>query len=1166
MTTLPPLDKDPRGSNRETAQEGSESPETHATGAVDPPIQFDVVFSEEWVEINKRREACRASGECGVEYAAASGALPPNKLAGLALSGGGIRSATFCLGLLQGLNDAGLLHAFDYFSTVSGGGYVGGWWSAWLARTDEDQRGGEKIFPPAEQIVPETYSAQKSMRVGQADKPHMQGTKLMAAHRGNVGQERIADLLSAGNDPLHHLRLFGNYMTPRKGALSADTWRAVTIISRNILLTWLILLPLLVAAIIVGQLYFVLQPYSYGDIHSNYFFADPHVSSPRALTARLWLVAKPLFGIALWIVALTCAWMINSGEAGTRLIRRAGGAGALVVGIFFAMPCLILYRYLGRPSLAPYLLDPALIAWAILGVIVVFYACYLPRAEWAGEAGGEGAEPRARDDDIRRKREVRRTRIVRVHAKLLVLLAGTAFVLLFAGFGHELVNYLGSSEGIPAYATKAGGWAAVLLSVAGSIYTALKTAPSGGHDPREVSKTTLFSRVVFTVTPPLVLVVLAVLASWMVVVLLSHINRQYVVSQTFGAAASGGARDSSLIMLFTATTCAGIVLSLFFALVETNWRCGKGEAKCRAFRWLAVLLVVLALMTLLPLLNVGWIFSRDHLWWGLDLTNSRLNWLVALVVLTAHVGASFLILHRLAEDEERKPRPGRWALYGTIAVWIGWIMLTLLAFNSLRSVLFTDGSQVQFGTTRVLFGSLVVCFVFALLERFHGEGDNKRALSLLAVVYFASFVLLLFSWVGEGQMAAGESDAYKRLLLGQAVLGLLGTLLTWVVAFGWMADPNSLSLHLFYKSRLVRAYLGASNMLRGERLKEVTEAAEKDDVSLHALRNCERHAPYHLINTTLNLVGGRDLATAQRSSACFLLSKGFCGSTRTGYRRTEEYMGGRMTLGTALAVSGAAASPNMGAMTLSSSLAMLMTLLNVRLGFWAPTPNKNQWREPSARLWPFYVLREFFSQTTDLSAYCYLTDGGHFDNTGLYSLVERGCSYIVVAECGADPRPCFQDLGTAIRRCRIDFNAEINLDIGPLERAKDKGNLPEQFIVVGAIRYDDDHLNSLLPQSMRGTPEGRAWIEEHRTGRIVVFKPALTAVKQEPPDVRQYGLENDAFPQQATIDLWYDEAQFESYRRLGQSSVQTFLERDGRAPRDGKTHDLDKLFGDLGKP
>ncbi len=45
--------------------------------------------------------------------------------AGLALSGGGIRSATFCLGLIRGLAQNGILRRFDYLSTVSGGGYIG---------------------------------------------------------------------------------------------------------------------------------------------------------------------------------------------------------------------------------------------------------------------------------------------------------------------------------------------------------------------------------------------------------------------------------------------------------------------------------------------------------------------------------------------------------------------------------------------------------------------------------------------------------------------------------------------------------------------------------------------------------------------------------------------------------------------------------------------------------------------------------------------------------------------------------------------------------------------------------------------------------------------------------------------------------------------------------
>jgi len=345
-----------------------------------------------------------------------------------------------------------------------------------------------------------------------------------------------------------------------------------------------------------------------------------------------------------------------------------------------------------------------------------------------------------------------------------------------------------------------------------------------------------------------------------------------------------------------------------------------------------------------------------------------------------------------------------------------------------------------------------------------------------------------------------------------------------VVGLGWMSDPNVLSMHSFYKARLVRAYLGASNAdRRGE---QVTDAVPGDDVPLRTLFNHDQGAPYHLVNTTLNLVASVDLATAQRSAANFVLSSYYCGSARTGYRRTDEYMGGDITLGTAVAISGAAASPNMGSRTPSMPLVVLLALVNARLGFWAPTPFAARWREPRAALWPFYLLREALSQTTDLSTYCYLTDGGHFDNTGLYSLVERGCRYVVLLDCGADPGPCFADLGDAIRRCRIDFGAEISLSVqGFLDRAQDNG-LATRHVVVGKILYRKEHWDQLGLASSD---------DADRTGVIVWVKPAVTAA--DSADVRQYKLQNPNFPHQTTVDQWYDEAQFESYRKLAYDSV-----------------------------
>jgi len=410
-----------------------------------------------------------------------------------------------------------------------------------------------------------------------------------------------------------------------------------------------------------------------------------------------------------------------------------------------------------------------------------------------------------------------------------------------------------------------------------------------------------------------------------------------------------------------------------------------------------------------------------------------------------------------------------------------------------------------------------VQLVFAVseLRRRRLPGVNFRAWSLVALAIVSSgSQAMFFSRMDDA------SVTFTLFYVGVAAILLA---VASVVGLGWMSDPNVLSMHSFYKARLVRAYLGASNAdRRGE---QVTDAVPGDDVPLRALFNHDQGVPYHLVNTTLNLVASVDLATAQRSAASFVLSNYYCGSARTGYRRTDEYMGGDMTLGTAVAISGAAASPNMGSRTPSMPLVVLLALVNARLGFWAPTPFAARWREPRAALWPFYLLREALSQTTDLSTYCYLTDGGHFDNTGLYSLVERGCRYIVLLDCGADPGPCFADLGDAIRRCRIDFGAEISLGVqGFLDRAQD--GLASRHVVVGRITYSQEHWDQI---GLASRDDG------DRTGVIVWVKPAVTAA--DSADVRQYKLQNPNFPHQTTVDQWYDEAQFESYRKLAYDSV-----------------------------
>src|SRR5579883_575730 len=92
---------------------------------------FEKVLRDELEQIRESRKVRGVSQpvpRCGSakESAAAS------ELFGLSFSGGGIRSATFNLGVLQGLAQHKLLPHIDYLSTVSGGGYIGAWFLSLL--------------------------------------------------------------------------------------------------------------------------------------------------------------------------------------------------------------------------------------------------------------------------------------------------------------------------------------------------------------------------------------------------------------------------------------------------------------------------------------------------------------------------------------------------------------------------------------------------------------------------------------------------------------------------------------------------------------------------------------------------------------------------------------------------------------------------------------------------------------------------------------------------------------------------------------------------------------------------------------------------------------------------------------------------------------------------
>lgn len=396
---------------------------------------------------------------------------------------------------------------------------------------------------------------------------------------------------------------------------------------------------------------------------------------------------------------------------------------------------------------------------------------------------------------------------------------------------------------------------------------------------------------------------------------------------------------------------------------------------------------------------------------------------------------------------------------------------------------------------------------------------------------------LAYRFEGEAHSAAGAPSLSSRIdeRLKQAetvwaehpasvLLALFGALaLAGGLAF--RVDVNLFSMHQFYRNRLARAYLGAS---RGAARKAdpFTDFDPADDLPLAQLRG---QRPYLLVNAALNITDGKHLEWQERQSAAFVFAPGYCGYTFPGgaidaYRPTDRYLSrerlggdgnGGVRLGAAMAVSGAAANPNSGYHS-SPAVSFLLALFNVRLGRWCGNPrNDRTWTNSSPGWGLYYLLKELFGATDENDGYLNLSDGGHFENLGLYELVRRRCRLIVVCDAGQDKDFQFEDLGNAVRKCRVDHGVEISIDPRPMAGA-DPANRPRS--VVGRIDYGD------------GQP-----------GVLLYLKPLLR--QDESVDVLHYAATHPDFPHQSTNDQWFDESQFESYRQLG---LRTGLDVFGR--------------------
>jgi hypothetical protein len=286
--------------------------------------------------------------------------------------------------------------------------------------------------------------------------------------------------------------------------------------------------------------------------------------------------------------------------------------------------------------------------------------------------------------------------------------------------------------------------------------------------------------------------------------------------------------------------------------------------------------------------------------------------------------------------------------------------------------------------------------------------------------------------------------------------------------------------------------------------------------------------PLHMVNMCLNLTSGDNLAWQERKAESFTASPLHCGSLNLGYRPSDEYGGPKgMMLGTAVGISGAAASPNQGYHS-SSALALLMTFFNVRLGWWLGNPKDDTTYQLPNPIWSLRpLLAEAFGLSDAQHPYIYLSDGGHFENLGFYEMVLRRCHNIVVSDAGMDDKFIFDDLGMAIRKIYIDFGIRVVLEdvrLFPRDAERERGQKPwdnPKYCATGTIHYQDvDGPNA-------------------KNGRFVYIKPVFYG--SEPKDIFNYAMSDTKFPHDPTLsDQFFSESQLESYRGLGVYAVQQF--------------------------
>ncbi len=415
-----------------------------------------------------------------------------------------------------------------------------------------------------------------------------------------------------------------------------------------------------------------------------------------------------------------------------------------------------------------------------------------------------------------------------------------------------------------------------------------------------------------------------------------------------------------------------------------------------------------------------------------------------------------------------------------------------------------------------LLGVLGVVLMLMLLISWH-------ALSTLIFLGAADFSNAALPWVADAQLKfTSDLRAWGFLLICAVATITAGSFLGFV---------NLSGLQAMYSARLKRAYLGASNRTRfaggAARLMHVTEPDVDDDLTCNDFFDNESLGPAHIINVTINATtgSGDQLTQRDRQGLPMAITPDGISVEGVGWRQPDT---AELTIGQWTGISGAAFSTGVGRGT-SLGKALLFGLANVRLGWWWKSGLNDRksihpfWRTQA------YLLRElrarFFGKD---GSHWYLSDGGHFENTGVFELLRRQVDVVVCCDCGSDPQYELGDLANLMRLARIDLHAEF-FPIAPADTSVLDARVAslEPYVALSAAElaaHAGTSNKCVLLYRVVHKSSGKQTL-------LVVIKPRL--IKDAPLDIVQYHSAHPDFPQQSTVDQFFDDAQWESYRKLG---------------------------------